>query len=115
MANSSLRGGMGIEPGGPFTGESPCQILIMSRCSLRASASRCVALSTDGPRNQLPDSRQNVHELLLVDYVKVYSGPEPPSGGVSRPPFAVIAPHWTQLDGVTSTSTSPFPTSRPSA
>ena len=26
-------------------------------------------------------------------YVSVYSGPEPPSGGVSRPPLAVIAPH----------------------
>jgi hypothetical protein len=26
-------------------------------------------------------------------YVSVYSGPLPPSGGVSRPPFAVIAPH----------------------
>ena len=38
--------------------------------------------------------------------VSVYSGPEPPSGGVSRPPFAVIAPHWTQFDGDTLTSTS---------
>ena len=35
-------------------------------------------------------------------YVSVYSGPEPPSGGVRRPPLAVIAPHWTQFDGVTS-------------
>ena len=32
-------------------------------------------------------------------HVSVYSGPEPPSGGVRRPPFAVIAPHWTQFDG----------------
>ena len=38
--------------------------------------------------------------------VSVYSGPEPPSGGVSRPPLAVIAPHWTQFDGVTSTPVS---------
>ncbi|MDX6414731.1 MAG: hypothetical protein QOH23_2141 [Gaiellaceae bacterium] len=38
-----------------------------------------------------------------ADYVRVYSGPLPPSGGVSRPPFAVIAPHWTQFDGVVST------------
>ncbi len=37
----------------------------------------------------------------------MYSGPEPPSGGVSRPPFAVIAPHWTQFDGVISTVTMP--------
>ena len=28
-------------------------------------------------------------------------GPRPPSGGVSRPPLAVIAPHCTQLDGAT--------------
>ena len=41
----------------------------------------------------------------------MYSGPEPPSGGVSRPPFAEIAPHWTQFDGFTSTCTSPLPAS----
>jgi hypothetical protein len=40
--------------------------------------------------------------------VTVYSGPLPPSGGVSRPPLAVIAPHWTQLDGLTFTVTVPF-------
>src|SRR5918994_1994298 len=34
-------------------------------------------------------------------YVRVYSGPDPPSAGVSRPPFAVIAPHWMQFEGVT--------------
>ena len=39
--------------------------------------------------------------------VSVYSGPEPPSGGVRRPPLAVIAPHWTQFDGLTSSSTRP--------
>jgi hypothetical protein len=33
----------------------------------------------------------------LDDYKIVYSGPSPPSGGVKRPPFAVIAPHCTQL------------------
>src|SRR5438105_15803674 len=38
--------------------------------------------------------------------VSVYSGPEPPSGGVRRPPLAVIAPHWTQFDAVTRTETS---------
>ena len=42
-----------------------------------------------------------------VVHVFVYSGPDPPSGGVSRPPFAVIAPHCTQFDGVTCTSTVP--------
>ena len=35
--------------------------------------------------------------------MSVYSGPEPPSGGVRRPPLAVMAPHWTQFEGVTST------------
>ena len=40
--------------------------------------------------------------------VIVYSGPLPPSGGVRRPPLAVIAPHWTQLDGFTLTVTVPF-------
>ena len=30
-------------------------------------------------------------------YVIWYSGPSPPSGGVRRPPLAVIAPHCTQL------------------
>ena len=38
-----------------------------------------------------------------------------PSGGVRRPPFAVIAPHWTQFDGVISTVTIPSPTSRPTS
>ena len=45
----------------------------------------------------------------------MYSGPEPPSGGVSLPPLAVIAPHWTQFDGVISTVTMPSPTSRPTS
>ncbi len=40
--------------------------------------------------------------------VTVYSGPLPPSGGVSRPPLAVMAPHWTQLDAFTLTVTVPF-------
>src|SRR5262249_32888782 len=39
--------------------------------------------------------------------VSVYSGPEPPPGGVRRPPLAVIAPHWTQFDGLSSSSTRP--------
>src|SRR5438045_2608958 len=47
--------------------------------------------------------------------VSVYSGPEPPSGGVSRPPFALIAPHWTQFDGVTSTATVPSPSASPTS
>ena len=50
-----------------------------------------------------------------VPYVSVYSGPEPPSGGVRRPPRAVIAPHWTQLDGVSFSSTVPSPSSSPTS
>ena len=38
----------------------------------------------------------------------MYSGPEPPSGGVRRPPFAVIAPHCTQFDGLSRTVTVPL-------
>src|SRR4029434_4852265 len=30
----------------------------------------------------------------------LYSGPLPPSGGVKRPPLAVMAPHCTQLEGL---------------
>src|SRR6188472_4333868 len=45
------------------------------------------------------------------DQVSWYSGPSPPSGSVSRPPLAVIAPHWTQLEAVTWTSTSAAPLS----
>ncbi len=40
--------------------------------------------------------------------VSVYSGPLPPSGGVNRPPLAVIAPHWTQLGGFTTSTRAPL-------
>jgi hypothetical protein len=38
-------------------------------------------------------------EMRRVEGAQViwYKGPSPPSGVVSRPPLAVIAPHWTQL------------------
>ena len=60
-------------------------------------------------RGQTPDTAGSDGQ------VRVYSGPEPPSGGVRRPPFAVIAPHWTQFDGVTSTVTLPSPSPSPSS
>ena len=47
--------------------------------------------------------------------VSVYSGPDPPSGGVSRPPFALIAPHCTQFEGVTFTSTVSSPSASPTS
>jgi len=37
----------------------------------------------------------------VATYVTWYTGPSPPSGGVRRPPLAVMAPHWTQLEGLT--------------
>jgi hypothetical protein len=36
---------------------------------------------------------ERVKQGAARGYVIVYSGPEPPSGVVRRPPFAVIAPH----------------------
>jgi hypothetical protein len=45
----------------------------------------------------------------------VYSGPLPPSGGVRRPPLAVIAPHWTQFDGAVRTRTVPSPSASPTS
>ena len=48
-------------------------------------------------------------------HVTVYSGPLPPSGGVRRPPLAVIAPHWTQFDGASFTVTVPSPSASPTS
>src|SRR5262249_52839054 len=57
------------------------------------------------PRVEIPDLVLAGRHLQpgAGDQGTGYSGPEPPSAGVSRPPFAVIAPHWTQFDAVTST------------
>jgi hypothetical protein len=49
--------------------------------------------------------------VLRKAQVSWYRGPSPPSGSVSRPPLAVIAPHWTQLEAVTWTSTVAAPLS----
>ncbi len=60
------------------------------------------------PVERQPDSdgeQRAEHDLALVAHVSVYSGPDPPSGGVRRPPLALIAPHWTQFDGVISSVT----------
>jgi hypothetical protein len=46
-------------------------------------------------------------------YMFEYSGPLPPSGGVNRPPLAVIAPHCTQFDGASFSCTVGPPSSRP--
>jgi hypothetical protein len=55
------------------------------------------------------DGALSAPEPQRLRYVSWYSGPSPPSGSVSRPPLAVIAPHWTQLEAVTWTSTSAAP------
>src|SRR5437763_2290747 len=89
------------------------------RCSLVLA----LAAADESEREDGPHEKRRRHEAQqshATDYggglrpvcapqVSVYSGPEPPSGGVRRPPLAVIAPHWTQLDGVTRTVTSPSP------
>src|SRR6266511_4577819 len=64
----------------------------------RVAVARLEIGSRHPPR--VVDARHRSH------YVRVYSGPLPPSGGVRRPPFAVIAPHCTQFDGVTVTPSS---------
>src|SRR5579884_3335960 len=68
-------------------------------------------------RGQSPRAVRRAYDVGKTDVsqVFVYSGPEPPSGGVSRPPFAVIAPHCTQFDGATFTVTIPSPLSVPSS
>src|SRR5579884_1116850 len=68
-------------------------------------------------RGQSPRAVRRAYDVGKTDVsqVFVYSGPEPPSGGVRRPPFAVIAPHCTQFDGATSTVTVPSPASAPSS
>jgi hypothetical protein len=53
----------------------------------------------DGGRIREPDAPgpQTPGDHHDRRYVFWYSGPSPPSGVVNRPPFAVIAPHWTQF------------------
>src|SRR5579884_1382721 len=68
-------------------------------------------------RGQSPRAVRRAYDVGKTDVsqVFVYSGPDPPSGGVRRPPFAVIAPHWTQLEGATCTVTVPSSASGPSS
>jgi hypothetical protein len=63
---------------------------------------------------QVGDQDVDPFALDVHAYMWVYSGPLPPSGGVSRPPLAVMAPHWTQFEGVISTSTMPPASARSS-
>ena len=71
----------------------------------------CAATS---PRRPCP-AAATVTRRALPSYVSVYSGPLPPSGGVRRPPLAVIAPHWTQFEGASFTSTVPSPSASPTS
>ena len=66
------------------------------------------------PRRPCPRAA-TVTRRAPPSYVSVYSGPLPPSGGVRRPPLAVIAPHWTQFEGASFTSTVPSPSASPTS
>ena len=76
---------------------------------------RCAMESTGDDLGRALDVVAADGQGLDRHQVTVYSGPEPPSGGVSRPPLAVIAPHCTQFEGVTCTETIPSPRSRPTS
>ena len=95
---------------------------LLAYCDEREPEARAprLQLPCDGePEDPAPDDDRVVarHRLAVGGrtYVWVYSGPEPPSGGVSRPPLALIAPHWTQFDGVSLTSTVPSPSASPTS
>ena len=84
--------------------------------SRRLRPARSSARAVASPRMPPPtDDRDVGGTSPLRHQASVYSGPEPPSGGVSRPPLAVIAPHWTQFDGVTFTVTVPSPSYSPTS
>ena len=70
------------------------------------------AIANDFPRVTAPPSSADRRGSR---YISVYSGPDPPSGGVRRPPLAVIAPHCTQFDGASCSRTQPSGLSEPSA
>ena len=74
-------------------------------------------IESDRGARGLGRPRGRLHRIAAAEvaaYIRVYSGPDPPSGGVSRPPLAVIAPHCTQFDGAICTRTWPSPVSEPS-
>ena len=72
-------------------------------------------LTRDGQPDDPGADDDDVEPGLRHGQVFVYSGPEPPSGGVRRPPLALIAPHWTQFDGLTCTATVPSPPASPTS
>ena len=78
----------------------------------KSSALRNARPPTAAPERVRREQRRPVHAACDRRgggfYINEYSGPSPPSAGVRRPPFAVIAPHWTQFEAVTSRSTT-FP------
>ena len=88
-------------------------VLLDSHPTLAQRVAMAAAWKQRNYRSREPGARRTAG--CACRYVSVYSGPEPPSGGVSRPPRAVIAPHWTQFDGVSLSSTRPSPTSSPTS
>src|SRR3954451_17299830 len=64
-----------------------------------ATAGRVSAMrQMTGPTRRMAlEQQDNPGVVALPGQVMRYSGPSPPSGVVSRPPLAVIAPHCTQF------------------
>src|SRR4029078_1300588 len=75
----------------------------------------CEEHETPAEHGRIVVARGLFRRKSAVNQVRVYSGPEPPSGGVRRPPLAVIAPHCTQLEGARSTMTVPSASSLPAS
>ena len=98
---ATLNGIPGVLIHGRYDVSSPLETAW--RLSRNWTTSRLQVLDDAGhgaaTRSSRPCSRARRNRDLVAQ-VSVYSGPEPPSGGVRRPPFAEIAPHWTQFDGV---------------
>src|SRR5215217_4298276 len=59
-------------------------------CLAAATSTRVSRRSRANVSELLRDAACQLEEGSVGGHVSLYSGPEPPSGGVSRPPFAVI-------------------------
>src|SRR3954451_15480221 len=72
---------------GQYALRSTCASAAPGSASTRATVTTRVLMRRNLPAHPPPGAGQVIW----------YSGPSPPSGVVSRPPFAVIAPHCTQF------------------
>ena len=87
---------------------SPCQLSNEPEPHLPRVVRGEVPRTNTSPAGAFPRTTRG-DRRIAASHVSWYSGPSPPSGSVNRPPLAVIAPHWTQLEAVTWTSTSVAP------